>query len=151
APLLLQLLDLLAEDANDLRARSPGQVETGHAVAVPGGVAGAALGPADGGQDVEPQVLEVAALLIGGEADVLPTPGFRPAVVRGVFELRGVLPVSPGEVFAVLDPHEPLLRAVDVEQATEGPERLSAEVIAVFLVQNEDVQPARCGLVCGDK
>src|SRR5699024_10961249 len=39
APLLLQLLDLLAEDANDLRARSPGQVETGHAVAVPGGVA----------------------------------------------------------------------------------------------------------------
>src|SRR5699024_10728721 len=65
AALLLQLLDLIAEDADDLRPRPPGQVEAWHAVAVTGGIAGAALGPTDGGQNVEPQVLEVAALLIG--------------------------------------------------------------------------------------
>src|SRR5699024_2260005 len=70
AALLLHLLDLLAEDADDLRPRPPGQMEAWHAVAVTGGVAGAALGPTDGGQNVEPQVLEVAALLVGGKADV---------------------------------------------------------------------------------
>src|SRR5699024_5770371 len=151
AALLLQLLDLLAEDADDLRPRPPGQMEAWHAVAVTGGVAGAALGPTDGGQNVEPQVLEVAALLVGGKADVFPAPGLRPAVVRGVLELGGILPVAPGQVFAVLDPHEPLLRAVDVEQSTEGPERLSAQVITAFLVQDEDVQPTRCGLIGGDE
>src|SRR5699024_5690193 len=82
--------------------------------------------------------------------DVFPAPVLRPAVVRGVLELGAILPVAPGQVFAVLVPHEPLLRTVDVEQSTEGPECLSAQVITAFLVQDEDVQPTRCGLVGGD-
>ena len=42
-----------AENAHDLWARAPGEVEARHGVAVAGGIAGTTLGPADGGQDVE--------------------------------------------------------------------------------------------------
>ena len=83
------------------------------------GIAGTALSPADGGQYVQTQRLEVVALLRSGEADVFAPPAAGPVVVVSVIELRGVLPVPPGKFLGVLDPHQLLLRATYVEQAPQ--------------------------------
>ena len=144
-------LNGLAEDAHDLGTGAPGQVEAGHGVAVAAGVSGTALGPADSGQHVEAERLEVVALLSGCETNVLATPAARPVIVLGVVELRGVLPVAPSELLGILDSHQLLLGASHIEQATERPEGLSAQVVAIFLVQDKDLQPRLLRLIGGDE
>lgn len=85
--------------------------------------------------------------------DVGTAPLAGPVVVAaggGVLVVRGVLPVPPCEILGVFHTHEPLLGASDVEQSTERPEGLSPEVVAVLLVQHQDLEPRLLRLIGGD-
>ena len=151
AALLFGLEERLAEDAHDLRACAPREVKTRGRVAVSRRIAGAALRPADGGQHVKSQCLQVIALLIRGEAHVLAAPRAWPRIVLRVVVVRGILPVAPGELFRVVDTHELLLRGVHIEESAQRPERLTAQVGAVFLFQDDDVLAALDGLIGRDE
>jgi hypothetical protein len=61
----------------------------------------------------------------------------RPVVLLAI-ELRAAEPVLTRQLGGVLDPHPPLLGAVDHEQPAEGPECLAAEVLLSLLVDQHD-------------
>ena len=157
-PCCLRLLDRLGEDADDLGTGAPGEVEARHRVAVAGGAAVAALGPADEGQRPQAEGAEVVALLLVGEPDVRLGPLPRPEVLAATgtvgavaepVELRRALPVLPRELGGVLDAHPALLGAVDEEQAAERPPGLAAEVAAVLLVEQQHPLAGQRQLVGG--
>ena len=159
-PVRLGPLDRLGEDPHHLGAGAPRQVEAGDGVAVAGGPAVAALGPADEGQRLEAEGVEVVALLPVGEVDVRLRPLPRPEVlaaagavgaVAEAVELGRALPVLPGQLGGVLDAHPALLRAVDEEQPAERPPGLAAEVVAVLLVEHEHALAGQGQLVGGDQ
>jgi hypothetical protein len=100
------------------------------------GAAVAALGPADDREQPVALLPQPGPLLAGGEVDVGLGPAARP-VVLGPVELRGAEPVVQRQLERVLDAHPPLLRAVDEEQAAEGPERLPAQRLLRLLVQQQ--------------
>jgi hypothetical protein len=103
-------------------------------------VVAAALGPPDDGEGLQPAFAQPAALLPRGEVDVGVCPLPRP-VVLGPVESRGAEPVLQRQFVAVADAQPPLLRAVDEEQATEGPERLTTDVVGVLLVHDQHAAP----------
>ncbi len=138
------------EDVDDRRARPPGDVEARHRVAVTACVVAAPLGPADDGEDLQPAFAQPAALLPGGEVDVGVRPLPRP-VVLGPVEARGAEPVLQRQLVAVADAQPPLFGAVDEEQAAERPERLTADVVGVLLVDDQHAAPAFDQLTGGDQ
>lgn len=84
-----------------------------------------------------PHRAQPVALLARGERDI----GFRPAlrpVILGAIETGRPLPVLPCKVVAVLDAEPTLFGRVDQEQAAERPERLAAEALLAFLLDDDD-------------
>ena len=108
-----------------------------------------ALGPADDRGHPQPEVEQVAALLARREPDVGLRPLPRPEVLALAIEPGRPHPVLQRELVGVLDPHPPLLGAVDEEQAGERPERLAAEVVAVLLLDDQHAAPGLDQLVGG--
>ena len=138
--------DGLLEHAHHLGTGPPGDVEARHGVAVPGHVTAATLGPADGGHDPQPQVVEVPTLLSRRELDVGARPLAGPRIFRPV-ERGGAEPVAPGEFEGVLDADPALLGGVHHEQPAERPVGLPAEVLLVLLVHHQDLLARPAGLV----
>ena len=124
------------ERLEDSRPGAPGHVEARHRVAVPAGEVAAALGPLH--QREEPEALRVqpGSLLTRREVDVRlgPLPG--PEVLVAV-EAGRAHPVLQGQLVRVAHPQPSLLRAVDEEQAAEGPERLAAQRGRGLLVDHD--------------
>ena len=106
-------------------------------------VAATALGPANDGKELDAALGKPGALLTGSETDIGLRPFTRPVVFRTI-EGGGAQPVLQGKVVGVANAHAPLLGRVDQEQPAERPERLAAERLLRFLVENEDF-PARLG------
>ena len=79
----------------------------------------------------------------GAEADVGLGPAARPLVL-GTVEAGRAEPVLQRQLVGVLDPHAPLLGAVDEHQPAERPERLAAQVGLGLLVE-QDHAPAGVG------
>src|SRR3954468_19910451 len=125
------------ERLDDARTGAPGDVKAGDRVAVTRGRVSASLGPADDGEDAVPHLVQPGALLPAGEVDVRLGPLARPVVLFAV-EACGAQPVLPSELVAVLDAQPALLRRVDEEQSAEAPERLPAEGLLTFLVEQQD-------------
>ncbi len=138
------------EDVDDRRAGPPGDVEARHRIAMAACVVAAALGPADDGEGLQPAFAQPAALLACGEVDVGVCPLPRP-VVLGPVEARGAEPVLQRQLVAVADAQPPLFRAVDEEQATERPERLTTDVVGVLLVHDQHAAPAFDQFTGGDQ
>ena len=66
--------------------------------------------------------------------------GFGPFARPGIFvtvELSAAHPVAQGQFMTVLDPHTALFRRVDHEQATQAPERLTAQKAFGFLINHD--------------
>ena len=114
------------------------------------GVVAAALGPADEREGLQPALAQPAALLAGGEVDVGVCPLPRP-VVLGPVEARGAEPVLQRQLVAVADAQPALFGAVDEEQPAERPERLTADVGGVLLVDDQDPTAPFDQLTGGDQ
>src|SRR6266702_497470 len=113
--------------------------EAGHGVAVTGGVQVAAFGPADRGQETDAMPGQPGLLLPGRELHIRPGPPHRPRILVGQpIKLGAALPVTPGQLHRVGHAEAALLGRVDQEQATEGPERLPAQVGGGLLVHHRD-------------
>ena len=138
------------EDVDDRRARPPGDVEARHRVSVTARVVSAPLGPADSGEDLQPTLTEPAALLPRGKVDVGVRPLPRPVVLRPI-ETRGAKPVLQRQLVAVADAQPPLFGAVDEEQPAEGPECLTAEVVGVLLVNDQNSASPFDEFACRDQ
>ena len=125
------------ERLDDPGPGAPGDVKARHRIAVAHRVIAAALGPADHGENAVAHRAQPVALLAGGEGDI----GFRPFLRPQVFvavEARGSHPVLQRQLVGILDAEPALFGAVDQEQAAERPERLAAEVLLAFLVEQND-------------
>src|SRR5215212_8936400 len=129
------------EDVDDRRAGSPGDVEARHRVAVSACVIAAALGPADDRENLKTALAQPAALLARREVDVGVCPLPRP-VVFGPVETRRAEPVLQCELVTVMNAKPALFGAVHEEQAAERPERLTAEVVRVLLIDDQHLAPA---------
>ena len=138
------------EDLDDRGAGPPGDVEARHRVAVAACVVAAALGPADQREGAQPALPQPAALLAGREVDVGVCPLPRP-VVLGPVESGGAEPVLQRQLMAVADAQPALFGAVDEEQAAERPERLTADVGGVLLVDDQDTTAPFGQFTGGDK
>ena len=138
------------EDVDERRARPPGDVEARHRVAVAACVVTASLGPSDDWEGLQPAFPQPAALFPRGEVDVGVCPLPRP-VVLGPVEARGAEPILQRQLMAVMDAQPPLLGAVDEEQATERPERLTTDVVGVLLVNDQHSAPALDQLTGGNQ
>ena len=136
------VLDPLAHDVDerleDRGAGSPGDVEAGHRVAVPGRRVAAAFGPADDGEDLDALRGEPRPLLAGGEGEVRLGPLPAPLVFVFAVELGAGEPVLPGEVVRVLDAHATLLGSVDQEEPAERPPGLTAQRRLGLLFEHDD-------------
>ena len=117
---------------------------------MPACVVAAALGPADEREGLQSALAQPAALLACGEVDVGVRPLPRP-VVLGPVEARGAEPVLQRQLVAVADAQPALFGAVDEEQPAERPERLTAEVGGVLLVDDQDAAAAFGELTGGDQ
>src|SRR5690606_34361972 len=116
------------EGGDEPGAGAPRDVEARHAVAVAVGRAVTTLRPPDHGEEPDAALVQPGALLAGRPLDIRLRPAHRPAVlIRQPVEAGRPRPVAPGQVDAVVDPHPPLLGAVDQEEPTEGPPGLTAE------------------------
>src|SRR5690606_29934598 len=102
------------ERLDNAGARTPGDVEARHRIAVAVRVRTAALGPADDREPSHAQRMEPRAHLAGGEVDIGLGNLARPVVFQPV-ELSRAQPVLPGQLPAVPDPHPALLGAVHEE------------------------------------
>src|SRR5690606_6928854 len=96
------------EGLDDGRTRAPRDVEARDGVAVPAREPTTALGPADDGEELQPALPQVRALLARGELDIGLRPALRPRVL-GPVELGRAAPVLPREGERVTHPHAPLL------------------------------------------
>src|SRR3954453_10144405 len=134
---LLRSADSAFERLDDAWARAPGDVKAGDRVAMAGCCVSAAFGPANDGEDAVAHLVQPGALLPAGEVDVRLGPLARPVVFLAV-EARGAQPILPSELVAVLDAQSALLGRVDEEQPAEAPERLTAERLLTFLVEQQD-------------
>src|SRR5690348_13788521 len=114
------------------------------------GVIAAALGPADERKGLQPALAQPAALLPRREVDVRMRPLPGPVVLRPV-EASRAQPVLQRQLVAVADAEPPLLGAVDEEQSTERPERLTADVVGVFLVDDQYAPPSFDQLAGGNQ
>jgi hypothetical protein len=65
-------------------------------------------------------------------------------VILGTVESGAAEPVLPRQLARIADAESPLLGGVDEEQPSEGPERLSAQALLRFLVEQQH-PPARLG------
>ncbi|CAM4354334.1 hypothetical protein DEMA109039_15520 [Deinococcus marmoris] len=118
------------------RPGSPGDVETRHAVAGAGCALPAALGPAHTGKELHALRRQPAVLLPGGKVHI----GFGPfagPVVLGAVKSRRVLPVAPRQFVAVTDFQAALLWRINEKKSSERPERLTAQILLAFLVQQQ--------------
>src|SRR3954451_6888791 len=134
---LLRSAHSALERFDDARAGAPGDVKARHRVAMAGCGVSPALGPADDGEDAVAHLVQPGALLPAGEVDVRLGPLARPVVFLAV-EARGAQPVLPSELVAVLDAQSALLGRVDEEQPAEAPDRLTAQGLLAFLVEQQD-------------
>ena len=143
--------DGLGEDPHDVGAGPPGEMEARHGVAVAAGKSAAAFGPSDDRREPQPEVMQVLALLTGGELDERLRPLARPEVGHLAVEAGGPEPVLQGELEAVFDSEPTLLRTVYEEDAAQRPESLATEVIAVLLVEDDHGFPGKNQFVGGDQ
>lgn len=97
----------------------------------------AAFGPADDRRDAQAETVQVVALLGRGEVDIRARPLAAPVILVIAVELRRSHPVGQCELFGVMDSEAALLGGVDEEQPAERPERLTAEVVAILLVDDQ--------------
>jgi hypothetical protein len=140
----------VGEGFDDAGASTPGDVETGHRVAVAGGGQIAAFGPADGGQKPDAVAMQPGPFLPGGELDVGAGPFRRPHVlVVEAVESGAALPVVPRQLERVLDPHAALLGAVNEKDASERPVRLPTQVGGILLIHQGDLLAAAGQLMAG--
>src|SRR5205807_3610127 len=117
---------------------------------VAAGVIAAALGPADERKGLQAALAQPTALLPRSEVDIRVGPLPRP-VVLGPVEAGRAQPVLQRQLVAVADAQSPLLRAVDEEQPTERPERLTPDVVGVLLVDDQHASPAFDQLTGGNQ
>ncbi|BDZ63154.1 hypothetical protein GCM10025877_00920 [Agromyces mangrovi Wang et al. 2018] len=129
---------------------APGDVEPGHGVAVPGGEAAAALGPADDREEADPALAQPRALLAGGELEVGVGPPTSPEVVVAVESGRPV-PVLTGQCERVVHAHRALFGRVDEEEPAERPPGLTAERRLGLLFDDDDAAPLLGELGGGDE
>ena len=136
-------------------AGAPGDVEARDRVAVPGSGVAASFGPADDREEPHAPLAQPCPLLPRGEVHVGLGPSPRPQIrrVRAVEAVKAcaALPVLPGQVDGILDADPALLRRIDKEQPAEGPERLPADVLLGFLVNEDDRAAAVEQLAGGDQ
>src|SRR5699024_2233536 len=129
------------ERLHQARTGAPGDVEAGHGVAVAGRGAVAALGPPHDREEPDPQLVQPGPFLPRGPLHVGPRPPTGPQVLprRSLdpVEAGAALPVLPREVDRVVDPHPPLLRAVDEEEPSEAPPRLTPQMLRRLLVHEQ--------------
>src|SRR5437763_1322652 len=78
----------LAEHTHHFRTGTPGDVEARDGVPVSGRRAVAPLGPADGRRYPQTQIVQVPALLSGGEVDIGARPLPRPSILAITVEAR---------------------------------------------------------------
>ncbi|MND45601.1 hypothetical protein D3C80_364640 [compost metagenome] len=135
--------------------RAPGDVEARHGIAVPEGLAVAALRPSDHGGQADPVLFQPGPLLAGGERDIGAGPLDRPFVLgqRPVQTVPAgaAPPVAPGQIEVVAHAQLSLLRRVDQKQAAERPEGLAAEVGRVFLIHQGHALSSLHQLIGGDQ
>ena len=71
-----------------------------------------------------------------GKVDIRLGPFARPSVL-GAVKLRAAHPVGQRQIAAVADAHAPLFGGVDHEEPTKGPERLTPQPAARFLIDDD--------------
>ena len=107
------------------------------------GVVAATLGPADHGKNPVAHGLQPATLLARGEGHIGFRPFARPVILLAV-ESGGAEPILQSEIVRVLDAEPSLLGRIHQKQAAERPERLPAEILFAFLI-DDDHPPAGIG------
>jgi hypothetical protein len=90
------------------------------------------------------------ALLTSGEVDVRLCPSSRPVIFGTIEACRGH-PVAQGEIERVVYAEPALLRRVDEKESAQRPERLSAEALLAFLVDQQDRAACVGGFGGGDE
>ena len=98
----------------------------------------AALGPPhDRETSVMPCCFQPGTHFARGECHVGLGPLARPEIL-GAIEPGGAHPVAEREIIRVFDPEPALLGRIDHEQPAERPERLAAQVLLGFLVDDDN-------------
>src|SRR5215467_9699944 len=134
---LLTLAHAVHEWLDNAGTRAPGHMKARHRVAMLGGCIAAALGPANDGKPAHTFGSQPGALLASREADVGLGPLAGPKILLAV-ETGRPQPVLQRQVIGIANAHAPLLGAVDEEEATEGPEGLTAEGLLTLLIEHDD-------------
>jgi len=137
------------ERFENCRTSPPRDVKPGNAVAA-GCACGGALGPAYRRKPAEPLRTQPLPHLTGGEIHVRLGPLPRPAVVVPI-EARCRDPVTHRELVRVANAEPPLFRCIHHEQTTERPERLAAEALLAFLIEEEHAAPGVGGFRGSDE
>ncbi len=138
------------ERRDDAGPGAPGDVETRHRIAVPDGVAAAALGPADDRKEADAAFAQPRAFLAGGEGDVSLRPLPRPEILLAV-ERGGAEPILERQRVRVANAHAALLGGIDQENSAERPERLAAERLLRLLIEHDDLASGVDQLGGGDE
>ena len=96
----------------------------------------AAFRPADNREPAQAHLVQPWAHLSGGKLHIGLGPFAGPAVLIPV-KLRAAHPVAQRQILTVANAHAALFRRVDHEQAAEAPERLSAQEMLGFLIDDD--------------
>src|SRR5262245_784062 len=147
---LFALAQAVHEWLDNAWPRAPGHMEARHGVAVPGGGIPAAPGPTNDGKPAHAFGSQPSALFASREANVGLGPLAGPKILLAV-EAGRSQPVLQCEVVGITDAHTPLLRAVDEEEAAEGPEGLTAEGLLTLLIEHDDALACLDQFASGNK
>src|SRR5215831_18166631 len=109
-----------------------------------------ALGPGNDGKPTQAAGSQPGALLTSREPDIGLGPLAGPKILLAV-ETGRPQPVLQREVIGIANAHAPLLGAVDEEEATEGPEGLTAEGLLTLLIEHDDTLAGLDQLANGDE
>src|SRR6185437_12104793 len=125
------------ERLHDAGAGAPAHMETRDRIAVAHGVIAAAFRPADHRKYPVAHGAQPSAFFTGSERDIGFRPALRPEILVAV-EAGRSHPVLQGEIVAVLDAESALLGRINQKQSAERPERLAAEALLAFLIDDDD-------------
>ena len=118
-------------------AGAPAHMELWHRVAMAHGVIAAAFRPADHRKYPVAHRAQPSALFTSSERDIGFRPALRPEILVAV-EAGRSHPVLQREIVAVLDAESALLGRINQKQSAERPERLAAEALLAFLIDDDD-------------